>query len=393
MNRAIIAALIAAIAIGGALGAFAATRTIETTANVEVRVWRRISDGELFLSTRPPQGQWTTHDAPLNLSELSRSGRFQLSSIVTAAIPVSVEVDVPDAAQAVPTRIAAPTATPSDSDTPVAGPCCEVRGMEDITGLQDQVRQRMLAVIEFALETYGITHSGDITINISHSTNGLALRYQEVFGRQLEEVPDTCSFQEGEHLFIGPQCRSNKVALASEWFARAVGTGDVTPTWVGHGARDYFANHYATGDVPVITEDRFRRALFYERARDIRRDQASDDMKTLVMLYALEDYGEFADWLRFYGSTAAGLDAGTAFESVFNATLPEFYDDFEEWADHQKIILFSTAFSSCLDASRSLRLQGDGSGYGSGYPDYRVPLEIDHDDDGIVCEGFQAPDE
>ena len=393
MNRAIIAALIAAIAIGGALGAFAATRTIETTANVEVRVWKRISDGELFLSTRPPQGEWTTHDAPLNMSELSRSGRFQLSSIVTAAIPVSVEVDVPDAAQGVPTRVAAPTATPSDSDTPVAGPCCEVRGMEDITGLQDQVRQRMLAVIEFALETYGISHSGNITINISHSTNGLALRYQEVFGRQLEEVPDTCSFQEGEHLFIGPQCRSDRLALASEWFERAVGTGEVTPTWVGHGARDYFANHYATGDVPVITEDRFRRALFYERARDIRRDQASDDMKTLVMLYALEDYGEFADWLRFYGSTAAGLDAGTAFESVFNATLPEFYNDFEEWADHQKIILFSTAFSSCLDASRSLRLQGDGSGYGSGYPDYRVPLEIDHDDDGIVCEGFQAPDE
>ena len=38
MNRAIIAALIAAIAIGGALGAFAATRTIETTATVEVSV-------------------------------------------------------------------------------------------------------------------------------------------------------------------------------------------------------------------------------------------------------------------------------------------------------------------------------------------------------------------
>ena len=281
MNRAIIAALIAAIAIGGALGAFAATRTIETTANVEVRVWKRISDGELFLSTRPPEGQWTTHDAPLNLSELSRSGRFQLSSIVTAAVPVSVEVDVPDAAQGVPTRASAPTATPSDSDTPVAGPCCEVRGMEDVTGLQDQVRQRMLAVIEFALETYGISHSGNITINISHSTNGLALRYQEVFGRQLEELPDDCSFQEGEHLFIGPQCRSDKVALASEWFERAVGTGDVTPTWVGHGALDYFANHYAHGEVPVITEDRFRRALFYERARDIRRDQASDDMMTL----------------------------------------------------------------------------------------------------------------
>ena len=393
MKGTIIAALIGAVAIGGALGAFAATRTVETTANVEVRVWRRISDNALFLSTRPPEGRWQTTDAPLNMGELSQTGRFQQSSIVTVAVPISVEVDVPDGAQAGPTRVPPPAARPIDSETAVAGPCCEVRGMEDVTGLQDVVERRMQAVVDFALEEYGIAHTGTITLNIAHSTNGLALRYQEVFGRRLEKLPDECSFQEGAHLFIGPQCRSNKVAYASEWFARAVGTGEVRPTWVGHGVRDYFANHYAHGEVPEITEDRFRRALFYERPRTIRQDQASDDLKTLVMLFALEEYGEFADWLRFYGSTAAGLDAGAAFESVFEATLAEFYDDFEEWANHQKLVLFSTAFSSCLEASRNIRLQGDPSGQSAGYPDYRVPLEIDHDDDGIVCEGFQAPDE
>ena len=392
MKTTIIAAVIGAIAIGGALGAFAATRTVETTANVEVRVWRRISDGELFLSTRP-QGveDWSTVDTPLNMSALSNSGRFQLSSVITVAIPVSVEVEVPEGA--VPTRVPPPAARPSDSETPVAGPCCDVFGMQDVTGLQDQVERAMQAVIDFALEEYGITHTGNITIHIAHSQNGLSLRYQEVFGRQPDEVPDTCTFQEGEHLFLGPQCRTNKIALASEWFDRAVGTEEVTPSWVGHGVRDYFANHYATGDVPVITDDRFRRVIFYERSRDIRRDQASDHMKTLVMLYALQDFGEFADWLRFYGSTAAGLDADEAFQSVFNATLAEFYNDFEEWADHQQIILFSTAFSSCLEASRSIRPQADPSGFSAGYPDYRVPLEPDHDEDGIVCEGFIPPDE
>ena len=251
----------------------------------------------------------------------------------------------------------------------------------------------MQAVIDFALEEYGIAHTGNITIHIAHSQNGLALRYQELFGRQPEDVPDTCTYQEGEHLFVGPQCRADKVALASEWFNRAVGSGEVKPTWVGHGVRDYFANHYAHGVVPEIREDRFRRALFYERPRNIRQDRASDDLMTVVMLYALLEYGEFADWLRFYGSTAAGLDAATAFESVFSATLAEFYDDFEEWADHQKIILFSTAFSSCLEASRNIRPQGDPSGTSSGFPDYRVPLEEDPDEDGIVCEGFQTLDE
>ncbi|MCY3601820.1 MAG: hypothetical protein OXH12_01960 [Chloroflexi bacterium] len=392
MKRTIIAAVIGAIAIGGALGAFAATRTVETTANVEVRVWRRISDGELFLSTRPTGGEWET-SAPLNMAALSNSGRFQLSSVITVDVPVSVVVEVPDGTGAAPTRVPPPRARPSESDTPVAGPCCEVVGMQGVSGLQDQVRQRMQAVIDFALEEYGITHTGNITLHIAHSQNGVGLRYQEVFGRGPEEVPDTCTFQEGEHIFIGPSCRSDKIALASEWFDRAVGTGEVNPTWIGHGVRDYFANHYATGDVPEITEDRFRRAIFYERSRSIRQDRASDDMKTLVMLYALQDYGEFADWLRFYGGTAAGLDADAAFQSVFNATLAEFYQDFEEWADHQQIILFSTAFSSCLEASRSIRLVGDPSGFGGGYPDYRVPLEVDHDDDGVVCEGFIAPDQ
>ena len=92
MNRAIIAALVAAIAIGSALGAFAATRTIETTANVDVRVWRRISDGELFLSTRAEGGEWVTHSDALDVTELDRTGRFQLSKLVRVLVPVEVEV-------------------------------------------------------------------------------------------------------------------------------------------------------------------------------------------------------------------------------------------------------------------------------------------------------------
>ncbi|MDE2670791.1 MAG: hypothetical protein OXI51_14190 [Chloroflexota bacterium] len=391
-NRLILAGIVAAIAIGGALGAFAATRTVETTANVEVRVWRRISDGELFLSTRPTGGDWKT-SAPLNMAALSNSGQFQLSSVITVDVPVSVVVEVPDGTGAAPTRVPPPAARPDDSETPVAGPCCDVLGMQDVTGLQDQVEREMQRVIDFALDEYGITHTGNITLHIAHSQSGLGLRYQEVFGRESDEVPDTCAYQEGEHMFIGPSCRSDRVELASVWFDRAVGTGEVTPTWIGHGVRDYFANHYATGEVPVVTEDRFRRAIFYERSRHIRQDRASDDMKTLVMLYALDDYGEFADWLRFYGGTVSGLDADVAFQSVFNATLAEFYNDFEEWADHQQIILFSTAFSSCLEASRSIRAQADPAGLSSGFPDYRVPLEPDPDEDGIVCEGYQPPED
>ncbi len=352
-----------------------------------MRVWRRISDGELFISTRPVGVEdWDTVNDPLNMSGLSRSGQFQLSNRITVDVPVSVEVEVPDGVQSGPTPRPAPTTLPSD--TPVAGPCCEVDGMETSPTARRLVEEAMQAVIAFGLETYELTHSGPITIHISHSLSGLSTRYEEVFGEELEELPSECSFQEGQHIFFGPQCRSDEYAIASEWFIRALGRGDVEPSWIGFGVRDYFAHHYADGEVPVLTEDRFRRALFDQRARDIRRDQASEDMMTLAMLYAISEYGDFADWLRFYGSVVAGLEASFAFESVFEATLELFYEDFEEWADHQKIILISTAFSSCQDASESIRPQQDPSGTGSGFPDYRVPLEPDDDGDGIVCEGF-----
>ena len=354
---------------------------------MDVRVWRRISDGELFISTRPKGAEdWDTVNEALDMSGLSRSGQFQLSNEVTVDVPVSVEVDVPDTVQSGPTPRPAPTTLPSD--TPVAGPCCEVDGMETSPTARKQVLDTMQAVVDFALETYELTHSGPITIHLSHSVSGLSTRYQEVFGEELEELPSECSFQEGAHIFFGPRCRSDGYAIASEWFIRSLGRGDVDPSWIGFGVRDYFAHHFADGEVPVLTEERFRRVQFYERARDIRRDQASEDMMTLAMLYAISEYGDFADWLRFYGSVVSGLEAGVAFESVFEATLERFYEDFEEWSDHQKIILISTAFSSCQDASESIRPQQDPSRTGSGFPDYRVPLEVDDDEDGIVCEGF-----
>ena len=247
MKSAIIAALIAAIAIGGALGAFAATRTIETTANVEVRVWKRISDGELFLSTRPQGGEWHTRDAELEFDELNESGRFQLSTSVTVAVTVEIEVEVEETSSA-PIRVATPEARPGD--TPVAGPCCEVQGLDDTPTVQNAAVAAMRRVVEFGEETHGLTHSGTITINISHSLNGLFSRYQEAFGERPEELPDDCSFQRGEHMFFAPLCRVDDVAYASEWFKRALGTGEVSPRWIAHAAFDYFASHYTEGDPP-----------------------------------------------------------------------------------------------------------------------------------------------
>ena len=94
MKNAIIAALIAVIAVGGTLGALAATQTVDTTANVEVTVWQRVADGSLYLSTRPEGGTWTTHETALDMSQLSLTRRFRQGSAITVAVPVSVTVDI-----------------------------------------------------------------------------------------------------------------------------------------------------------------------------------------------------------------------------------------------------------------------------------------------------------
>lgn len=93
MRNIAIAALVATVAVGGALGAFATSRTVETTANVEVTVWQRVSDGSLYLSTRPEGGSWTTHPTALDMSQLSLSGRFRQGRALTVAVPVSVVVE------------------------------------------------------------------------------------------------------------------------------------------------------------------------------------------------------------------------------------------------------------------------------------------------------------
>lgn len=96
MKNIIIASLIALLAVGGTLGAFAATRTVDTTAKVEVTVWESVRTGNLYLSTAPEGGEYTTHDTPIDMSQLSASGRFRQGSAITVEVPVSVEVEVPD---------------------------------------------------------------------------------------------------------------------------------------------------------------------------------------------------------------------------------------------------------------------------------------------------------
>ena len=69
MKNGVIAGLVAIIAIGGAVGASAATRTIETSANLEMEFWVSLPYRSVFVSTRQEGAEWITHDFRVPLNE------------------------------------------------------------------------------------------------------------------------------------------------------------------------------------------------------------------------------------------------------------------------------------------------------------------------------------
>ncbi len=59
------------------------------TANVDVTVWRRVSDPSLlYVSTRPEGGRWRTLNTALDMSALSSSGNFHQSNAVRVEVPL-----------------------------------------------------------------------------------------------------------------------------------------------------------------------------------------------------------------------------------------------------------------------------------------------------------------
>ena len=122
MKNWIIAVLVGVIAIGGALGAFAATQTVETTETVEVRFWQGVNDNSvLWYKARPEGGDWTPITR-LRMPDLDRSENYHQGDIAID-VPVTVTVEVPDAAA---TETAEPS-SPHQLDIEFTNLRCESR--------------------------------------------------------------------------------------------------------------------------------------------------------------------------------------------------------------------------------------------------------------------------
>lgn len=96
MKNWIIAALVAVVAVGGAIGAFAGVRTVDRV--FEVRLWENVDDpSENHLSIRSAGGSWATAGTvPVPLTGgTSANGRYRYGDL---RIVLPVSVDAPDGA-------------------------------------------------------------------------------------------------------------------------------------------------------------------------------------------------------------------------------------------------------------------------------------------------------
>lgn len=389
MKRAIVGGLVVIMTLGGAFSAGAATRTVQTSAILEMEFWVSLDNRAAFVTTRQEGEEWTTHDFRVELEEYPGLPTLLVSDPVDVWIPVTVDVEVDGTAHE-PRPAATPHLPPGEAPSG-RGRCCTVRGMWDEPAKQRAVASEMRRVIAYARANLSLMHRGPITINIAHTAGGLNVRYREAFGEPLDTLPSECSFQRGEHIFIGPRCRTDTTAIAREWFLRAVQTHYVSARWAGVATFEYYWNLYTRGAAPSLRDDRYRSAIFHEPATDLRKGRAHEDLMTAAALFAIESYGTIDDWVTFYDDLLDGGEVHTAFEDAFGVSLVRFYVDFEEWAERQRTVLLSVAYASCQEAARYVRPRAAGDG--GGFADFHVPLEWDHDGDGYVCEQYAALDE
>ncbi len=388
MKNVVLAGLVAVIAVGGAFGAFAADRTVETTVELRVEFWVDTRSSSAFVSTlHEGEGEWITHDFRVPLTEFPGVPTLLVSEPVTISVPVVVNVPEPEpeAPQPTPLPAAAPHLPPGEEPTGRAT-CCKVRGMPDNRAAQRAIVTEMRRVISYARTNLGLTHEGPITINISWTPGGLLVRYKDAFGEELEELPEECGFQRGEHMFFGPSCRADEDVIAREWFRRATRADYVSVRWLGVATFEYYYHWYRTGRPPTVRDDRYRSAIYHQEATALRQGRGHDDLMTAAALFALERYGTEESWLALYRELLDGAEIHTAFQEWFGVSLLRFYQDFEAWAAQERTEMLALAYGSCGEAARYIapRAAEDGGGF----PDYRVPLEYDEDGDGYVCEQF-----
>ena len=99
MPRRVLLEFLCVAAILGTIGGVIYAERVTVEAEVEVTVWKHATTDAIYLSTRPVDGTWTTHNTPVDFGELAEGSAFYQGSAIAVQVPVTVEV--PDTVSAI----------------------------------------------------------------------------------------------------------------------------------------------------------------------------------------------------------------------------------------------------------------------------------------------------
>ena len=300
------------------MGTYAASRTVETVATVEVAVWQRIADDTLYLSTRPEGGGWETHRDALDLSTMSESGRFRWSGIVT--VPVTFELGTPT-----------PTFEHEEAVANVLTSVAVEFDAEPSAAVEAAFLAEFTRVVRFFAARYGLVAEPGLRLRVLHNPSNL-VRLQGWYSHE-DRVIALSDYDLGHALMEG-MAHEYVHALHLELSKGRSGT-----RWLIEGIAQYFTAVYMAAHNEAYTAASSLRAT-----RDLARHTtvtlqstenditASDGVRYALSTVATEYLeflaGEKALW-NFYLQFARSESWEEAFEEAFGFSLDDFYLAFE----------------------------------------------------------------
>ena len=308
MKNLVIGALVAIIAVGGTLGAYSASRTVETVTTVEVAVWQRIADDALYLSTRPEGGQWETHPAALNMSTASESASFRRSGIVSVAVPVTFELATPTPA--------------ADNEEAVASlltsVAVEFEGESSATVEADYLAE-FTRVVRFFAARYGLVAEPGLRLRVLEKVSDGHYGYYDYENRTIALNKQALTAMAHEYVH----------ALQLDLSVGRSGT-----RWLIEGIAEYFAAIYDEASTTAILQGnrdlaRNEESTLQSTENDIEAvDGSKYALASLAAQYLVFLAGEEALW-GFYRQLAQSESWEVAFEVVFRSSVDDFYLAFE----------------------------------------------------------------
>lgn len=300
--------MVAVVAGGGALGAYAASRTVETETTVEIAVWQRIADGTLYLSTRPEDGGWDTRRDALDMSPAGDSGRFRRSGIVSVTLPVTFE-------------LATPTPTAEDEEavaSVLTSVTIEFEGEYSAT-VEAAFLAEFTRVVRFFAARYGLVAEPGLRLRVLENVSNRHDGWYAYGSRTIALSEQSLDAMDHEYVH----------ALQGDLSKGRGGT-----RWLSEGIADYFAAIYNEAYTTVTLQHaralaRNATVTLQSTENDI---EAVDGDKYALAAVAAEYLmflaGEKALW-SFYLQLARSESWEGAFEEAFGFSVEDFYLAFE----------------------------------------------------------------